>query len=71
MSIELVMTSNHLILCHPLLLLPSIFPSKTASFTNIFTICKLQAIFHVTLKDLLELNYLILNQVVSINALRK
>ena len=26
MSIELVMTSNHLILCHPLLLLPSIFP---------------------------------------------
>ena len=26
-SIELVMTSNHLILCHPLLLLPSIFPS--------------------------------------------
>ena len=27
MSIELVMPSNHLILCHPLLLLPSIFPS--------------------------------------------
>jgi len=27
MSIELVMTSNHLILCHSLLLLPSIFPS--------------------------------------------
>ena len=27
MSIELVMASNHLILCHPLLLLPSIFPS--------------------------------------------
>ena len=27
MSIELVMLSNHLILCHPLLLLPSIFPS--------------------------------------------
>ena len=26
-SIESVMTSNHLILCHPLLLLPSIFPS--------------------------------------------
>ena len=26
MSIELVMPSNHLILCHPLLLLPSIFP---------------------------------------------
>ena len=27
MSIESVMTSNHLILCHPLLLWPSIFPS--------------------------------------------
>ena len=26
-SIELVMPSNHLILCHPLLLLPSVFPS--------------------------------------------
>ena len=27
MSIETVMPSNHLILCHPLLLLPSVFPS--------------------------------------------
>ena len=27
MSIELVMSSNHLILCHPLLLLPTIFPN--------------------------------------------
>ena len=27
MPIELMMPSNHLILCHPLLLLPSIFPS--------------------------------------------
>ena len=27
MSIELVMPSNHLILCHPLLLLPSMFPN--------------------------------------------
>ena len=26
-SVELVMPSNHLILCHPFLLLPSIFPS--------------------------------------------
>ena len=29
MSIELVMPSNHLILCHPLLLPPSVFPSIT------------------------------------------
>ena len=28
MSIESVMPSNHVILCHPLLRLPSIFPSK-------------------------------------------
>ena len=33
MSIELVMPSNHLILCHPLLLLPSIFPSSRV-FSN-------------------------------------
>ena len=33
MSIELVMLSNHLILCHPRLLLPSIFPS-TMVFSN-------------------------------------
>ena len=30
MSIESVMPSNHFILCHPLLLLPSIFPSIKA-----------------------------------------
>ena len=30
MSTESVMPSNHLILCHPLLLLPSIFPSIRA-----------------------------------------
>jgi len=30
MSIELVMPSNHLILCHPLLFLPSIFPRREA-----------------------------------------
>ena len=32
MSVELVMPSNHLILCHPLLLLPSIFPSIRVFF---------------------------------------
>ena len=31
MSIESVMPSNHLVLCHPLLLLPSIFPSIRVS----------------------------------------
>ena len=33
MSIELVISSKHLILCHPLFLLPSIFPSTTV-FSN-------------------------------------
>ena len=32
MSIKLVMPSNHLILCHPLFLLPSIFPSIRVFF---------------------------------------
>ena len=38
MSIELVMPSNHLILCHPLLLLPSIFPSIRV-FSNKSVLC--------------------------------
>ena len=38
MSIELVMSSNHLILCHPLLLLPSIFPSIRV-FSNGLALC--------------------------------
>ena len=38
MSIELVMPSNHLILCHPLLLLPSIFPSNRV-FSNESVLC--------------------------------
>ena len=37
MSIELVMPSNHLILCHPLLLLPSIFP-RIGVFSNELTL---------------------------------
>ena len=38
MSIELVRPSNHLILCHPLLLLPSLFPSIRA-FSNELALC--------------------------------
>ena len=38
MSIESVMPSNHLILCHPLLLLPSIFPSIRV-FPNESALC--------------------------------
>ena len=38
MCIESVMPSNHLILCHPLLLLPSIFPSIRI-FSNKSALC--------------------------------
>ena len=38
MSIKLVMPSNHLILCRPLLLLPSIFPSIRI-FSNETVLC--------------------------------
>ena len=38
MSIELVIPSNNLILCHPLLLLPSIFPSIRV-FPNELALC--------------------------------
>ena len=38
MSIESVMLSNHLILCHPLLLLPTIFPSIRV-FSNESALC--------------------------------
>ena len=38
MSIKSVMPSNHLILCHPLLLLPSIFP-RIRDFSNESAVC--------------------------------
>src|SRR5574337_994825 len=38
MSIESVIQSNHFILCHPLLLLPSIFPS-IGVFSNESALC--------------------------------
>ena len=47
MSIDWVMPSNHLILCHPLLLLPSIFPSirvlsKVRSLHQVVKVLELQ-----------------------------
>ena len=43
MSIESVMPSNHLILCRPLLLLPSVFPSigvfSNEDNTTYLTVC--------------------------------
>ena len=41
MSIESVMPSSHLILCHPRLLLPSIFPSiRVFSVSHLFASCR-------------------------------
>ena len=40
MSIESVMPSNHLILCHPLLLLPSIFPSIREWVSSLYHVAK-------------------------------
>ena len=48
MSIESVMTSNHLILCHPFLLLPSIFP-RIRVFSNESVLC---ISFHTVLEKL-------------------
>ena len=39
MSIESVMPSNHLILCHPFLLLPSFFPRVFSRVSQFFSSC--------------------------------
>ena len=39
MSIESVMPSNHLILCHPFLLLPSVFPRVFSRVSWLFASC--------------------------------
>ena len=49
MSIALVMPSNHLILCHPLLLLPSIFPSIRV-FSN-------ELVLHIRLPKYLSFSF--------------
>ena len=51
-SIELVMPSNHSVLCHPLLLLPSIFPSIRV-FSNglAYLLWLLQAVFFHILEN--------------------
>ena len=48
MSVESVMPSNHLILCHPLLLLPSIFPSIRV-FSN-------ESVLHIRWSQYLNFN---------------
>ena len=48
MSVESVMLSNHLILCHPLLLLPSIFPSITAFFQWVSSLHQVAKVLRVS-----------------------
>ena len=58
MSIELVMSSNHLILCHPLLLLPYIFPMSwpfTSGGQSIGTSVNIQGWFPLGLTGLISL----------------
>jgi len=87
MSIESVMPSNHLILCHPLLLLPSIFPSirvfsnesvlhirwpKYWIFSfNISPSMNIQDWFPLGLTSLVSLNFKGLSRVFSNNTVQK
>ena len=48
MSIELMRPSNHLILCHPLLLQPSIFPTSGSFQMSQFFTSDVQSILHLT-----------------------
>ena len=52
MSIKLMMPSNHLILCHPLLLLPSIFSSSSILFLDYFLSASERSISIPQLKNL-------------------
>ena len=57
-SIESVMPSNHLILCHPLLLLPSIFPSiRVSSNESVFHIRCQFFTSYLLLRCLIVFNY--------------
>ena len=56
-SIESVMPFNHLILCHPLLLLPSIFPSIKV-FSNQFSFISYQLQIYAVLAIKVHLNFI-------------
>ena len=87
MSIELVMPSNHLIFCHPLFLLPSIFPASGSFPMSQFFVSGDQSIgtsasatvhpvniqerFPVKLTDLISLQSKGLSRVFSNNTVEK
>uniref|UniRef100_A0AC11E4J1 Uncharacterized protein n=1 Tax=Ovis aries TaxID=9940 RepID=A0AC11E4J1_SHEEP len=57
MSIKLVMPSNRLILCHPLLLLPSVFPSIVVFSTESGFLCQMAKVLELQLQHLFSSEY--------------
>ena len=57
MSIELVMLSSHLILCHPLLLLPSIFPSNKVKVKSLSRVWLFVTPWTVAYQDPLSMRF--------------
>ena len=60
MSIELVMPSNHLILCRPLLFLPSVFPSIRVFFhlvSSLHQVAKILYLLYLLTKLLTEIYF--------------
>ena len=61
MSIESVMPSNHLVLCHPLLLLPSIFPSIRIFFqwvSSLYPVAKILELQHQSFQWLFRVDFI-------------
>ena len=69
MSIESVMPPNHLILCHPLLLLPSIFPSIRV-FSNESTIRTRDQIANSEWNLTIQRNKVLLHVLIVVQSLR-
>ena len=51
MPVELVMPSNHLTHCHPLLLLPSVFPKHQGLFQSVDTLHQVAKVLELQLKN--------------------
>ena len=63
MSIELVMPSNYLILCYPLLLLPLIFPSIRVFFNDSALRIKWPKVESINL-TILQINYTSIKKII-------
>ena len=58
MSIELVMLSNHLILCCPLRLQPSIFPSFRVISNELYQVAKVLELQHQSFQRIFRVDFL-------------